>query len=211
MFLRVAGCDIKSTTDIYLADLLEVAETGTAIETSSQLMVEISSSSECEETTGKLLPMLQGTFGDSVIGKGCHDEGMSSYITFELKVPIHQETLEREGDSTLAIVISKRDGWHGIQMKVNVMRMDNLARMISDEFYQSVDFSTAKVSLNLSNDLRQSVTIRLRDTFVNGEPIQEYKDFTLDRRDQLDVLLSNVGAAMAFGEGESALFLFQAL
>ena len=139
LFLLVAGCDIKSTTDIYLADLLEVVETGIAIETSSQLMVEISSSNECEETTGKLLPMLQGTFGDGVTGKGCHDEGMSSYITFELAVPIHQDTSGKEGDSTLAILISKRDDWHGIQMKVNVMRMDNLARLISDEFYQSVD------------------------------------------------------------------------
>ena len=115
-----------------------------------------------------------------------------------------------EVDSTLAIVLSQQDDWYGAEMSVNVLRMDNLARLISDEFFQTVDFSTAKVSLNISNDLRQSAEIRIRGAFVDGEPIQEYRSFTLDRRGELDVLLSNVGSAMAFGKGQSMLFLFRA-
>ena len=205
----VAGCEIKTETNIFTADLLEVIDTGTVLQTSSQLIIEIPSSGKCAETTGKLLPMLQGTFGEEVTGKGCHDEGMSSYIAFGLTLPIYLETTEQKGDSPIAIVISKQDDWHKVQMAVNVMRMDNLARMISDEFFQSVDFSTAKSKLNISNDLRQSVTIRIRGAFVNGDPVQEYTDYTLDRRDELDVMLSNVGSAMVFGKGQSTLFLIQ--
>ena len=211
LLLVISGCDIKTKTDIFLADLLEVVETGAELETSSQLMVEISSSNECQKTTDKLLPMLEGTFDRGVVAKGCHDEGMSSYATFRLTVPIISAQTGRKDRSTLAIVTSDSGEWHGIQMKVYVKRMNNLASMISDEFFQSVDFSTAKVSLALSNDLRRSVAVRIRDVFVDGEPIQEYKDFTLARRGVLDVSLSNVGAAMAFGKGQSKLFLFRVL
>ena len=209
LVVLLSACEIKTRTDIFLGDLFDVINTGDVIDTESKLSVQIASKDECNSNSAKLLPMLQGTFGESVHAEGCLEEGMNTFAVFGMKIPILIEDAMAHRSDTLALALFQEEEWYGLRMTINVGRMKNLSKLISDEFFQTVDFSTADVAITIANDLREKVSIAIRGAFVDGKPVQEYTDFTLKRRDELDVQLSDVAGASAFTNGVAGLFYFR--
>ncbi|MGB4187368.1 MAG: hypothetical protein WBK33_06090, partial [Limnochordia bacterium] len=74
----------------------------------------------------------------------------------------------------------------------NQQRFKELSDIVQEEFWQALSAKDFTLMLDLSNDLRENVVVAVEGVYVNQKPILYTAEFTLARREGLDIRLSDV-------------------
>ncbi len=130
----------------------------------------------------------------------CYSEDSDNFAEFELSIPLRMTdpSMGTMRGPVELIRHDEADGQRGIYIRVDPKALDNLGDLIYDEFYQSLDLTETAPEILISNDLRETQTLVLQHAFVQNAPVVESQTFTLDRRDDLSIVLSDVTAAWIF-------------
>jgi hypothetical protein len=94
--IALAGCNLNAETTIYVADALEVSETGQALETPVDLSIEVSSEKTCKKDGPAIAEALGSTF------TGCTKKGFDDYVSTRKMISVSaQETNDMLALTTL--------------------------------------------------------------------------------------------------------------
>ena len=132
----------------------------------------------------------------------CHEEGWDNYLQYNLSVPLrHLDPVGETASMQAPIEVIQRtteDGHRALYLRVNPVSLDQLDDLLYDEFYERLDLSDSSPILTIYNDLRDSQTLVIAGAFVQNEPVLTPEAFTLEPRDSLEIVLSDVASAWLF-------------
>lgn len=72
---------------------------------------------------------------------------------------------------------------------------------MQENFWQQLSFSDFTLQLRLINDTRETVTASVYSLYANQQPVLFLEDYSLARRDMLELRLSDVMRDYAYEEG----------
>jgi hypothetical protein len=169
----------------------------------------LTSMDECEEYRGRYDKVFKKSddFKDMEYVK-CVEGDLGDFIEYELDVPLRM-TNPAEGEMKGAVEFirfSEEDAeeLRMVFIRVNPPSLHNLDELLSDEFYQGLDLSDTSPLIRLSNDMRSDQVFTVSHAFVQNEPVIEPTAYTLEPRDSIDVVLSDVTSAWIFYMSEDA-------
>lgn len=203
VLIMLAGCEARISTEVYLADLDELGETQ-ELTTDVIIGLYIPSQDDCAEYRQRY----QGVFSKSTGFRDmeyvrCYSEGSDHFAEYELKVPMRMvdpSTAPMKGTFEVIRHDELDADAVNLYLRSKPSALCNLDKLIREEFYQSVDFSETSPKINITNDLREPQTLILNHVFVNGSPVIGSTEFKLERRDSIEVALSNVTTAWVFNK-----------
>lgn len=135
----------------------------------------------------------------------CYSEGSDNFAEYELSIPLRM-TDPSMGAMQGPVELIRHDetgGHRAIYIRVDPKALDNLGDLIYDEFYQRLDLSGTAPEILLSNDLRDLQTVIISHAFVQNAPVVESREFVMERRDDLSIVLSDVTAAWIFAKSST--------
>ena len=199
--LAMAGCASYVEGDIYLRDLDELTAEG--LTSRLYIHVPLPSLDECAEYQQRYDNIWsQSDEFQGMEFEQCHEEGWDNYLQYNLSVPLRALDPVGETASMQApIEIIQRtteDGHRALYLRVNPVSLDQVDTLLYDEFFEHLDFSDNAPLLRISNDLRESQTLVIAGAFVQNEPVLTPEAFTLEPRDILEIVLSDVASAWLF-------------
>ena len=202
MMLFVTACSsTRISSEIYLVDIDEIPDVE-AMTVNVMIGLPISSQDECAESRQRY----SDVFGESSGFKNmefvrCYSEGSSNLAEYELEVPMRiADPYESSMQGTFEIVRNddSQTGNRNLFIRSKPSALCNLNKLIRDEFYRSLDLSDTSPRVVITNDFRESQMLILSQVFVDGVPIIKPTEFVVERRDSVDVVLSDVTAAWVF-------------
>lgn len=222
LILITAGCDMHSTSLFYSRDIFDVSA-GTVKEPmkiKSTFLIEVPSSDD--KYKSQVLDYLDGILVDPKF-VGWTQENLTTFAkieaaTYMTKSPENGVVNEKhlKGKGLLSYWVGQvespifgSDDWHFVTMTLNKMALEKLNARVKAKTYTSVKFESAKLKLELSNDLREDIQfLVLADSYIDSKPYiaTEVKTADLKPREDVSIELSNVFSSSLKSEGFRRVF-----
>ena len=192
----ISGCKMSITPELYLTDLRDVAVNSTeGVPVPTTLSFEIPSASQCEKYTAQITELMGSSF-PGFTTKGCKDKGMDSYLMANASLPlVHSEEAWKELESLFGIIAIAGEEEITVFMVLDLAEYTALSDRMESEFFQELKIESSTLEYIISNDSREAESFLISGSFLNAEPVVFTKEFTLERRQKVDVRLSDVRIA----------------
>ena len=197
------SCKFNLDGDVYIGDIIDVAETGEKLFNPMDISLEMSSVDSCEEDKSKLSLILEKYFSNFT-AKECYSEDFNAFLKTGFDIPVILDT-ERDGEidysskdlvSLTIVSVEIESGFrYDVYLTLNRMMFNALNNEIYDEFYQKIELDDAKIELAINNDGRETESVSFASAFVNGDPAVFYSTYDIERRQKLDYIGSDVTRA----------------
>lgn len=195
--LVLSACNARISSEIYLADIDELSGED-SMTTEVLIGLPVSGEDDCAEKKRRYSAVFRKSTGfKSMEYVSCDGD----FADYSLDVPLRMTDPYRSPMQDTFEIVRHDDsesGNHRLYLRSKPTALCNLNKLIRDEFYQSLDLTEVSPRIYIENDLRETQTLILNQVFVNGAPVIEPTEFALDRRDSVDVSLSDVTAAWVF-------------
>lgn len=202
----LSGCKMNITADLYTSDIQGVADGEyTNLTTPVFLAFEIPSTRRCDEYVDRVTTITEGLF--EFTPKGCENIGSDSFLNVETQMPIVTLAQSSEITPLIATIVGIRDGKAVAILYLDKEKYKALNDRSADEFRQRINLQRSKIKMVLNNDLRHPIEFVVNGVFLDNEPVHSAnpQSFTLERRRQAEIVMSNVGAALL--ERRGAVFV----
>jgi len=202
--LLLAACSgTRISSEIYLVDIDEIPDVE-GITAKVMIGLSISSQDECTEDRQQYEDYFRKSSGfKNMEFVRCYKDGYSDLAQFELKVPMRMADPNASSMTGTFEIVRQDDaetGYRNLYLRSKPSALCNLDKIIREETYRSLDLSQTSPTVIITNDLREPQSLVLNHVFVNGSPIIESTSFVLERRDSIEVRLSNVTSAWLFNK-----------
>ena len=189
-------------TDIYLRDIRDVAlDNAEDLITSGILKVGVPDCNNKEQISG--VTSLLSDYFLNVSEKSC-EAGMGSLITMGIDIPIINSikdwSLKTSSTTALLTKFSKSDSSIYVVFALNKAKFENLNSAVQTKFFDKLNLDESTVSFSVRNDGRKNEVAVISGSFVDGKPVMFPTNFTLARRNKIDVIPSDV-RRNSFSEG----------
>lgn len=189
--LVLAACNFEQTTDIYIQDILEVQDSGETIYNNAVLAIEFSGDEEDKEEIADLLKQHL----NEVSNIREEERNYSTYLLVDYKLPLaladDTESAYRlpevRGNMFTFVVIGDI-----LSIAFNSDRFKELDAALYKKYYQHLKFEDFTMRVFLHNDLRDPVSVTLYSVYVDNVPVPYSTTITAERRDELEVIFSDV-------------------
>ena len=198
----VSSCKLDMNTDIYLRDIKDVAfDNAEGLITSGILKVGVPDCNNKEQIS-EVTSLLSDYFLN-VSEKSC-EAGMGSLITMGIDIPIINSIkdwpLKTSSTTALLTKFSKSDSSIYVVFALNKTKFENLNSAVQTKFFDKLNLDESTVSFSVRNDGRKNEVAVISGSFVDGKPVIFPTNFTLARRNKIDVTPSDV-RRNSFSEG----------
>ena len=201
-----AGCQINLTADVYTTDLRDAVAGTEGLTAPATLAFQVPGTDDCDEHAAKISEIMEGVVSD-FSPKGCESVEMNSFLLSDTQMPIvASEEAWEESDSLFSLVALKKDDHIAVIVAMNLDKYGTLTARMKDKFHQTIDLGSSKISLVLNNDERGDISFGASDVFVNSEPVHGRETYSLQRRQRVEIRLSNVASAYLAKHGGAAGF-----
>ena len=92
---------------------------------------------------------------------------------------------------------------------LNLNKYELLKKRMNDKFFQSINLADSKIIVILNNDERESFDFHTVGVFVDNYPKNEGTWHSLNRRQRMEIKLSNVGAGSLARRGFARVFVLE--
>ena len=201
-----AGCQINLTADVYTTDLRDAVAGTEGLTAPATLAFQVPSTDDCDEHAAQISEIMEGVVSD-FSPKGCESVEMNSFLLSDTQIPIvASEEAWEESDSLFGLVALKKDDHIAVIVAMNLDKYGTLSARMKDKFHQTIDLGSSKISLVLNNDERGDISFGASDVFVNSEPVHGRETYSLQRRQRVEIRLSNVASAYLAKHGGATGF-----
>ena len=202
ILICISSCKLDMNTDIYLRDIKDVAlDNAEGLITSGILKVGIPDCKNKEQIS-EVTSLLSDYFLN-VSEKSC-EAGMGSLITMGIDIPIINSikdwSLKTSSTTALLTKFSKSDSSIYVVFALNKAKFENLNSAVQTKFFDKLNLDESTVSFSVRNDGRKNEVAVISGSFVDGKPVMFPTNFTLARRNKIDVTPSDV-RRNSFSEG----------
>ena len=129
---------------------------------------------------------------------------MGSLITMGIDIPIINSikdwSLKTSSTTALLTKFSKSDSSIYVVFALNKTKFENLNSAVQTKFFDKLNLDESTVSFIVRNDGRKNEVAVISGSFVDGKPVMFPTNFTLARRNKIDVTPSDV-RRNSFSEG----------
>lgn len=203
----ITGCVVHSEAEVYVGDLLEVAETQEPLRTPAEVHLEMVSESQCEEDREEVARMMRDYLPEFE-ARECYREDFTTYLAAEITMPV-MSGASGSSDELLAFQVQEVETGgdrttHAVRFLVDGAQFQTLSERIQAEYYQEPDVMGSNVVVTLNNDLRDPVHVASRYVFMDGAPVAE-GTVELERRERVQIRLSDVARGLLVTEGGADL------
>ena len=202
ILICISSCKLDMNTDIYLRDIKDVAlDNAEGLITSGILKVGVPDCKNKEQIS-EVTSLLSDYFLN-VSEKSC-EAGMGSLITMGIDIPIINSikdwSLKTSSTTALLTKFSKSDSSIYVVFALNKAKFENLNSAVQTKFFDKLNLDESIVSFSVRNDGRKNEVAVISGSFVDGKPVMFPTNFTLARRNKIDVIPSDV-RRNSFSEG----------
>jgi len=202
ILICISSCKLDMNTDIYLRDIKDVAlDNAEGLITSGILKVGVPDCKNKEQIS-EVTSLLSDYFLN-VSEKSC-EAGMGSLITMGIDIPIINSiknwSLKTSSTTALLTKFSKSDSSIYVVFALNKTKFENLNSAVQTKFFDKLNLDESTVSFSVRNDGRKNEVAVISGSFVDGKPVMFPTNFTLARRNKIDVTPSDV-RRNSFSEG----------
>ena len=215
--LFLAGCKIQSSSNIYLADLIDIKTSQKPVLAESTLKIQVTGRSAYEENKERIKDLLSRHFPD-IKDLSCVDAGLETFVVAKTKIPIWYNAKVEKGVSStqlLSIMVSDfkkgQKSFSKIHLAIAKDKFINLKRDFGEEF-PGVSLSEDdldKITINLQNGQKDSVTIFGICVYVNGQAEPVGRDIILEGRSSVELSIPKISIAKAFEAGISTFLILK--
>ena len=195
LVIAMAGCKLDMRSEAYVSDLRAVASGATGITTLTTLTIEIPSHEECDKYAAAVSTVMQGLMRD-FSPRRCGQDGLNSYLLAEAQLPlVHSPEAWRQANSLFGVMLAPAAQDIAMTLVMDLQKYGTLNQRMKDEFSQAIDLPASRLTMVLNNDEREPSEFLAQAVFIRDEPVIEARAFALQRRQKVDIRLSNVSAA----------------
>lgn len=197
----VTACTTHMSSELYFRDLDDLDEGELTNKIVFQLP--LTTIDECSEYRTRYDKVFRKSrdFKDMEFVK-CTDGDFNDYVEYEMDVPLRKtdptKTRMKGAVEFIRWDDSEQDENRLIFIRTNPPSLADLDEHLKDEFFQGLDLTDSSPLIRLSNDLRSDQAIVVRHVFVQNQPVILSTTFTLEPRDSIDIVLSDVTSAWVF-------------
>lgn len=201
VMVSVTACTTYMSSELYLRDLDDLDEGELTNKIVFQLP--LTTIDECSEYRTRYDRVFRKSrdFKDMEFVK-CTDGDFNDYIEYEMDVPLRKiDPTKNRMKGAVEFIRwddSEQDENRLILIRTNPPSLADLDEHLKDEFFQGLDLTDSSPLIRLSNDLRSDQSIVVRHVFVQNQPIVSSTTFTLEPRDSIEIVLSDVTSAWVF-------------
>lgn len=197
----VTACSTHISSELYLRDLDDLDDG----ELTNKIVfhLPLTTIDECSEYRTRYDRVFRKSrdFKDMEFVK-CSDGDFNDYVEYEMDVPLRKIDPSRARIKGAVEFIRwdnpEQDENRLILIRTNPPSLADLDEHLKDEFFQGLDLTDSSPLIRLSNDLRSDQEIIVRHAFVQNQPVILPTTFTLEPRDSIDIVLSDVTSAWVF-------------
>ena len=107
----------------------------------------------------------------------------STVLLADVRIPVvHVDSLSEDEDLMSIVVIPLEESGLLFGLTLNEVVFQSIFDFVEEELWQSLSIEDFSVTINLVNDLRETVVVELDSVYVNREPILYAEEFELKRR-----------------------------
>jgi hypothetical protein len=203
ILLFCCGGTLKVIT--YASDLIQVADDADGLMfVTANIVVE----NLTDPTDIDFLRENLNSFSNEQITKSAY----SGSLSFDIKVPLINEekisTYNFERD-LLHIIASERNDSYIFQYKFDADLIATIDDYVYEMHYQHLDIEDFEVSIIIDNDMKDPVAITAYSVYINGRPYPFSYTGTIQRRDRLELQVSEVLRAAIAKNKKDAYDLFR--
>lgn len=206
----LAGCKVGVQTDVFAADIFDVLGGAQNLTTPMTFSFEVSGTEGCDKARAGIMSPLTAAYGAAEF-IGCNKQSFETFAEFRVQAAIVLDPLDGTFASDHPVFVGVHDfseaGRIGVAFLVNSTSMEEFRSRIPDELTMfQPNRPDVELAATISNDRREALVLSVADVFADGQPIQGQQEYTLDRRGEVRIALSNVtNAAIAGGEVGAAI------
>ncbi|NLJ81358.1 MAG: hypothetical protein GX335_10075 [Firmicutes bacterium] len=193
LLLLFSGCGGEIAADLYIQDIYEAAETvENELWTTATIALETYSDEHREEFSELI---------SSIFSKAGHfriqSRGFSDYFVADVRIPLlayeNREELRIKDGLLGAVALGPdEDGDYFFGLALNSAKFEDISQQISSEYWTDLSFEKFSLQLNVINDTRESVDLTVQGVYANQKPVLYDGVFKLERRDSLEIKLSDL-------------------
>ena len=196
----MSGCKIDTEINLFTTDINDIDDTSSFF-APSVLKIDVTS---CEDNKAEIMGIANKYF-DVSSEASCGSSDGDEFLEFSAKLPIvyQKEYLPKN----LVVGISIADADNGNRKVSTMLDLSRFAALEKDakEMDSSASLELNEITVNLSNDARDTVEISVPAAFVNNIP-EINGMISLDRRENATIILSNIGVAQTSNSGKALIF-----
>lgn len=202
--VALGGCDLDTDVEVYISDLVNVAETGESDSTPAEIGIEMGSMDQCQDDMGEVESIMQRHLPDFE-ARQCVQQNFQTYLQAEATIAmVAGFDLDRvEGLFSIGVekaTISPERTGYDAQFMVDRERFDQLSQEVERRYFQDVNFADSRLTVRVNNDERDVWTVHGQYIYFDETPVEQ-GSVELGRRDRTRIQLSDVarGALMSYG------------
>jgi hypothetical protein len=119
----------------------------------------------------------------------------SDSLSFDIKIPIINErkiSTYNLAEDLVYIISSEKNGTYIFSYKFNENLMRIIDKYVYSSHYQHIDFNDFDISIVIDNDMRNTINFIAYSVYVNGNPYPFEYIGKIQRRDRIELQISEV-------------------
>lgn len=182
----VSACDAILETQFYASDFMQ-EEISFKIKTT--ITTEFSKSDEAE-----LTELLKATFpGAKNFRKVSNGYSEDLQFDYEADVVNAAKFTNSSSKGIFTFLIKREsDSSSSLGIIMDEDKYNQLNDEVADKFMGDVDLEDLKFSVDIINDLNRWVDVNVKSSYVNGDPIPFEKTYSIQRRENVKIIFSEV-------------------
>lgn len=201
----LGACKAGVDANFFTSDVVAVARDGAPIDVTVTVSVDALTAEKCAENKDVIGAALRDGFSDVKFVE-CRQGDMTTFAAYRVAVPMVKPDTKTDG--ALAFWAGETAGQIGVALKPDLARIDKIIATLPNDVQSGLSGKLEPmISLTLQNDLSGPATVKMHGAFVDGDPYQLPTDFEVERRDELRIVLSDVGNAAFYNGGSLMFFL----
>ena len=184
----ISGCKVDSKYEVFVQDLLEIAETGEPLYAPGSLEIEMTS---CENNFKDVFDVISKYYLVTA-DASCIKRDFEEYLKVNIKSPIVADgsPLPENIPTGLTVKLDKISGNLDVFAVLDYVRFNSLEADVK-RLDATVDLELNSVQIEVNNDLRSDISVVTPSGYLNGKPMV-YGEASLGRRESLIIKFSEI-------------------
>jgi len=210
----LSGCDLDTDVELYISDLIEVAETGEIVTTPAEIGIEMLSVEQCREDSAEVASMMRRYLPDFE-PQQCVQRDFQAYLLAEASIAIVPGVEADDVSGLFSVGIEEdmlapdRSGY-AVHFLVDRELFSRLSTEVERQYFQEVNFADSRLVVRINNDERETRAIHGQYVFFDGTPV-EVGRLDLERRDRTRIQVSDVARGALMRQGTTRLMMLESV
>lgn len=212
------SCEIAVNTEMYVSDIVDYMSNKTEkkeLMMNCNVDLEISSEDEYNKEPEKYLNILSNAFYEAK-NPAVTKQDMKTYLSAKGKIYFGREIIKKTNEDTekedeeadkslIYFTCDEDEKYINIYLNFEKDKYNQLNYTVKENTYQDIELKDFNISIEVQNDQNEPCVLIINFSYVNNEPVLYNKSFTIEKREKLDIDITNIFKDYTFQNGKECI------